>query len=163
MEYRHSSCQGTQNKLQNQTLIYLFQLVATMGPKVGLGVLHLLLWCKKPYISAIREGVTTSLLWPQAAPYTVTPYPHDPTSAPAAMGATWAGIRLSLKVMGSPYLSSIRSIFWSTSHFPKCYRGMGSRTAIAIQIGYIFSMSLGQTSNMKNRHSFTAWVPVCLF
>ena len=71
-----------------------------------------------------------------------------------------ARIRLSLKVMGSPYLSSIRSIFCNISHFLKCHRGIGSCTATGIQRGYPLSQSLRQTSNMKSRHSFTARVPV---
>ena len=66
-----------------------------MGPKVSLGVLHLLLQCKAIHIIHQGRCHLISLLWPLAALSTTMPYPHDPASVLAAMGATWAGISLS--------------------------------------------------------------------
>ena len=72
--------------------------------------------------------------------------PHDPSSPPAAMGVTWAGIRLLSKVMGMSYWSSIGSILISISFFPKCLRGIGSFMATTMTKRY----TLGQAFKCKS-------------
>ena len=71
------------------------------------------------------------------------------------MGATWAGMRPSSKVMSSSYQSSIRSILAKISFLPKCCKGMGSFMAKTRTKRYTLGQSLGQTVNVNTIHSST--------
>ena len=148
----HSSNQMSAENLVSDT--DLLHLIVPMIPQVDLCVLHLLLGCKSVHVS--HQGGCHHL--PPVAPSSTIhghTIPHDPISSPAAMGATWVGMRPSSKVMGSSYQSSIRSILAKISFFLKCCRGMGSFTAKIRTKRYTLSQSHGQTVNVKTIHSST--------